>query len=264
VPNHSEIDFEDVAGVSDIGKRHHYNEDAMGLAVLPGVAVAVVCDGVSTSSRPDEASAAGVKAATTALARMLDPTATANSHGTERAPEDAMVAAISSAQAAVVDTAGALSANPPSTTLVAVAVHDRAITVGWIGDSRVYWLPEAATPGEPACLTIDDTLGGQLAAAGVELIEVGPNLGALVRWLGADAIDPSAHVQVFSPPGPGRLVVCSDGLYRYAPDPTVLAAITPVGPPMNVARELVRFALDEGGHDNVTVVVVTYPPAESR
>lgn len=57
-----------VAGISDRGRRHHRNEDSMALRPTAGpddrnVVVAVVCDGVSTSERPDEASAAAVSAA---------------------------------------------------------------------------------------------------------------------------------------------------------------------------------------------------------
>ena len=62
-----------IAGVSDIGNRHHHNEDAMGVAVLAGAAVAVVCDGVSSSTRPDTASNAAVDAAIADVRpRMLD------------------------------------------------------------------------------------------------------------------------------------------------------------------------------------------------
>ena len=60
-----------VAGVTDRGLRHHRNEDAMALATAdtpagPAV-VAVVCDGVSTSARPDEASLAAARAAARVL-----------------------------------------------------------------------------------------------------------------------------------------------------------------------------------------------------
>ena len=52
--------------------------------------------------------------------------------------------------------------------------------------------------------------------------------------------------------------MCSDGLYRYAPEPTDLAAITHTGEPIDVAQALVSFAVTAGGHDNVTVVVLPF------
>src|SRR5258707_5808955 len=64
--DHAEVDLGPAAGVSDRGLRHHRNEDAMALAAEqapdgPAV-VAVVCDGVSSSARPDEASQVAAQA----------------------------------------------------------------------------------------------------------------------------------------------------------------------------------------------------------
>src|SRR6201985_1100378 len=65
--DHAEVDLGPAAGVSDRGLRHHRNEDAMALAAEqapdgPAV-VAIVCDGVSSSARPDETSQAAAQAA---------------------------------------------------------------------------------------------------------------------------------------------------------------------------------------------------------
>src|SRR5256714_15257453 len=64
--DHAEVALGPAAGVSDRGLRHHRNEDAMALAAEqapdgPAV-VAVVCDGVSSSARPDEASQVAAQA----------------------------------------------------------------------------------------------------------------------------------------------------------------------------------------------------------
>jgi len=65
-PDHSEVDAGVAAGVSDRGLRHLRNEDAMALASQQTqdglVVVAVVCDGVSSSPRPDEAAQAAAAA----------------------------------------------------------------------------------------------------------------------------------------------------------------------------------------------------------
>src|SRR5262249_57874387 len=65
--DHQEVDLGIVAGVTDRGLRHHRNEDAMALATATTAAgpavVAVVCDGVSSSAHPDEASLAAARAA---------------------------------------------------------------------------------------------------------------------------------------------------------------------------------------------------------
>ena len=305
---HSDVDLDGLAGVSDIGSRHHHNEDAMGLAALGHVTAAVVCDGVSSSSRPDTAATAAALAATNVFVAALpafagsagdgnaaadgiastgadadapaagtdDPdvqpaadardllttTDDVGTHEVSRAGAAAMLHdAAAAAQAAAAQAAGDdMNPNPPSTTFVAAVVTTADVTVGWVGDSRVYWVPDAGTPGGASCLTVDDTLAGQLGAAGVAMAADAPNAGALIRWLGADATDTEPHIVTLVPPGSGRVIVCSDGLYRYVPQPDQLAQVTPVGRPIDVASALVRLALDAGGHDNVTVVVLPYPP----
>jgi serine/threonine protein phosphatase PrpC len=251
--DHSELDLGGLAGVSDLGRRHHRNEDAMGLGWLPRAELAVVCDGVSSSSRPDAASHAAVEAATGALF-------TALRKGIGAEPAIGVAARAAQASAALV--AGPEPGdNPPSCTFVCAVVTAEAVTVGWVGDSRAYWLPDG-TGDAAACLTADDSLAGQLAAAGVEVPTraQNPQVMALVRWLGADARDTVPHITTFTPAGPGRVLVCSDGLFRYRPEPADLAAATPRGPALATAGSLVRLALGEGGADNVTVVVLNYPP----
>ena len=101
-----------------------------------------------------------------------------------------------------------------------------------------------------------------LAAAGVSTEEIPQDrsASALVRWMGADAPDSTPHLRSLHPDGPGRVLVLSDGVFRYRPDAAELAAVTPDKPPMDTARDLVAFALDQGGHDNITAVVMSYPP----
>jgi PPM family protein phosphatase len=254
-PRHSDVDLGVIAGSSDIGNRHHNNEDAMGLAVGDGWWAAVVCDGVSTSSRPDTASSAAAASGIRTLARELDK-ATEYDEETVTA---AVHRAVGAAQAGAALSAGSdVGLNPPSTTLVCAVVTAAAVTVAWVGDSRVYWVPDGDL-AEARVLTVDDTLAGQLAAAGVPISDEAPNAGALLRWLGADSTDSQPHVNTFVPDAPGRVLVCSDGLYRYAPEASDLAAITHTGSPIDVAQALVSFAVTAGGHDNVTVAVLPYP-----
>src|SRR5215469_6127785 len=69
--DHVELDVGLAAGVTDRGLRHSRNEDAMALAATVGpegpIAVAVVCDGVSSAPRADEASLTAVRAAVRVL-----------------------------------------------------------------------------------------------------------------------------------------------------------------------------------------------------
>jgi serine/threonine protein phosphatase PrpC len=236
----------------------------------------VVCDGVSSSDRPDTASYAAVDAAVPALLDAL----TDEPSGAQRA----LGLAAGAAQAAAALAAGtAPGPNPPSSTFVAAVVTLDSVTVGWVGDSRAYWLPDPLPPDAPTaaarkpgagtvglapeCLTTDDNVAGRLAAAaGTKATAEHPDgpSGALVRWLGADAGDTAPHLLTVRPTGPGRVLVCSDGLFRYRPDPADLAAATPAGTPLEVARALVELALAAGGEDNISVAVLPFPCPDLR
>jgi serine/threonine protein phosphatase PrpC len=257
--DHVELDFGALAGVTDRGRRHFRNEDAMGLALTrtPGglAALAAVCDGVSTSARPDEASLAAAQAALRVLTNELREGTT---------PVEALPTALAAADAAVCSLPGQ-SSNAPAATIVSGVVTADAVTVGWIGDSRAYWLPEDHSFGGQL-LTRDDSLAAELIAAGT-LSEAdattSPDAHILTRWLGADALAREPHTETFQPPGPGLLLLCTDGLWNYRPEADGLARLARAKPASTLAaatEDLLTFALEAGGQDNVTIVLIAFPP----
>jgi len=255
--DHVEIDLGALAGVTDRGRRHGRNEDAMALAVTQTprgpAALAVVCDGVSTSHRPDDASLAAAETALRVLTAELRT-------GTPAA--DALTSATVAAHKTVSDMAAG-SEDAPATTIVCACVAD-AVAVCWVGDSRAYWLP--ADHSDARLLTRDDSLGEVLVAAGAltetEAVE-SPEGHVLTRWLGADAEQAEPpHTTSFEPAGPGVLLLCSDGLWNYEPSAAGLAALMPDAAVENLAAaaaSLVEFALDRGGEDNITAVLASFP-----
>ena len=70
------------------------------------------------------------------------------------------------------------------------------------------------------------------------------------------------------PREPGRLILCSDGLWQYASSPAELRELVelllPVDDPAALARDLVRAACGLGGGDNVTVAIVEVDPDRVR
>ena len=259
--DHTELNLGLLAGVTDRGLRHHRNEDAMALATATTeagpVLVAVVCDGVSSSARADEASLAAVRAA----ARVLLTAA--------RIGEDPLIASPEAVQAAIAAVAG-LTGPPgdsPAATFVSAVLTSQAATVCWLGDSRAYWLADGARSASEQ-LTKDDSVAEEMVAAGIGAAEAHASAQAHVvtRWIGADLSDPAPHVRRFEPPGPGALLLCSDGLWNYQPDAAGLAGLAlPAAPtdPLGAAHALASFAIDAGGADNVTVVLAPFPPALS-
>jgi serine/threonine protein phosphatase PrpC len=253
--DHSEVDLGLLAGVTDRGLRHSRNEDAMALATAETpdgpVAIAVVCDGVSTTPRSDEASLAAAQAAVRTLlasARRVDD------------PAESSVSAVRAAQKALtgLDSSGLA----PSATYVSAVIDSQAVTVCWLGDSRAYWL--SAGP-DAARLTTDDSVAEEMIAQGA-LSEAdamaSPQAHVITGWLGADVAEPEPHVVRFEPPGTGVVMVCSDGLWNYRPEAAGLAGLAlpaALTDPQGTAVSLVKFALDAGGADNITVVLAPFP-----
>ncbi|WP_246264418.1 PP2C family serine/threonine-protein phosphatase [Acrocarpospora pleiomorpha] len=230
--DHVEIELAVAAGVSDRGLRHSRNEDAMALTAADTVAVGVVCDGVSTSPRPEEASQTAADTAAAALAKQL---------GEGADPETATREAVRLAAEAVAALAEP-GEDAPACTYVSAAAGRRQVTIGWVGDSRAYWLG-----------TGSDLLTGDDATPGTHM---------LTAWLGADAGQVVPHIRTFTPDGPGVVLLCSDGLWNYYPEPAALAAVALNATPRAAAQRLVRLALEAGGHDNITVLVIPFGQGE--
>ena len=257
--DHAEFDLGLLAGVTDRGLRHERNEDAMALATASGphgqVALAVVSDGVSSAPRPDEASLTAVRTAMRVLIGSVQ---------SGEDPAGASVAAVKAGAQALTDLAD--SDGSPAATYVSVAVSGDLVTVCWLGDSRAYWL--ATDPAECARLTRDDSLAEEIVAAGIASIDeamASPQAHVITRWLGADLPQPQPHVAQFAPPERGVVLVCSDGLWNYRPEATDLAELAlpdALTDPLGAASGLVKFAVDMGGQDNITVVLVPFSPAE--
>ncbi len=252
--DHAELDVGLAAGVTDKGHHHHRNEDALVIATAqePGgtpAVVVVVCDGVSSTPRAADASQAAAEAAAALLIDAVRSGAGA---------EEATTAAAARAAAAV--TALAAAGTAPSCTLVSAVVTEKLVTVGWVGDSRAYWLA-----AHPVQLTKDDNVAGALVVA-AQLSQAdayaGEGAHVLTRWLGADGGTTDPQVVTLTPDAPGAILVCSDGLWNYLPDAGELHAAVPgaADEPLAAARTLVRRALDAGGHDNVTVALIPFSP----
>jgi serine/threonine protein phosphatase PrpC len=249
--DHEEMDLGHLAGVTDRGLHHPRNEDAMALTSGAALSAAVVCDGVSSSANAQAAAKAAVDAAIAVLTSAL----------TDAEPDRAatLQRAAAAAQAAVVTVPRNGPGESPSCTFVAALVGGGELAVGWIGDSRAYWM----SAGGGQRLTIDDSWAAEQAARGTmseAAAEADPRAHSITGWLGADAVAWVPHTVTFSPETPGRLLICTDGLWNYASTPGVLAALMAEIPgdptALETARFLTAWARDAGGQDNITVVIV--------
>lgn len=148
------------------------------------------------------------------------------------------------------------------TTLTAVALSRSTTSVGEevvvsvfnIGDSRTYLLRN----GELQQLTEDHSVVGDLVRSGritAEEAKTHRQRSVVTRALGVDATVEIDVLEVLPAPGM-RYLMCSDGLTNEVPDELIGSILRRLASPAEAARELVRLAVERGGRDNVTVVVV--------
>lgn len=243
---------DNLAVVCDRGLRHHTNEDYFACAKIePNSYILVVCDGVSSSQFPELASLAAAEGASIALTTMIL---------TGKVDLKQAVSAALSQVAAIPYTQDADS-DPPSTTFVAAVVQADNATIGWLGDSRAYWLSEKGCRQ----LTEDDSWLNEVLAAG-EMSETqalqSPHAHAITRWLGADVHDNAEPKVVNFPiPGAGYLLLCSDGLWNYAPQAAQIYQLVKdisSNNALTISRHLVEFARHSGGRDNITVALLSF------
>jgi serine/threonine protein phosphatase PrpC len=259
--DHCELDLGLVAGVTDRGLRHSRNEDAMAFAIARladgPVVVAAVCDGVSGSPRPADAS----RAAAAALVRVTLERLQAGDD-----PGDVGPGAVEAARQAVAGLASQQADDMPAATFVTAVMTSQDVTLCWLGDSRGYWLGDGTAPSAQR-LTNDDSAAAEMVAAGLvseaDALML-PQAHVVTQWLGPDLPHARPHVVRFVPPGPGVLLLCSDGLWNYETDAAALAALAlpaALTDPLDAAVTLTQFALESGGMDNITVVLAPFPLA---
>ena len=257
------------AELCDPGLWRPYNQDATALARGMSVegepfTVMVVCDGVSSSPHSELASSAAARAARDALDHFL------RSHDVlHESATSAVSTAIRAAHTAICAAhVAAPVADLPGTTIVVGVVYKQRLTVGWVGDSRVYWL----SPRGAELLSHDHSWVNDAIARG-EVSDASEVQGTLAhtitRCLGPlevgdvpAEVEPDVKSRELT--GRGVVLLCSDGLWNYTPAPEDLARVLRALPDdrnaVAVARLFVNYALARGGHDNVSVAIHAFAP----
>jgi protein phosphatase len=147
------------------------------------------------------------------------------------------------------------------TTAVAALITGRRLAVGSVGDSRLYlW-----SGSELRLLTEDDTwvrvLRAHNPAVDPEVLARHPMRHVLTNVLGAREAS-TVHVTEHDLRGGEILLLCTDGLHGPVPDTAITACLRDADDLPRAARSLVQAALDGGGRDNVTVLLVAVGAAE--
>lgn len=139
-------------------------------------------------------------------------------------------------------------------TVTAAWIHDSTLSIAHVGDSRAYLL----RGGILQQLTSDHSLVAEQVRRGILTpaeAEKSEMQSVLLRALGAHPeieVDAEEHMLI----GRDVLLLCSDGLTRMVTEPEIAGTLQAELDPTKAAERLVELANDQGGADNVTVLVV--------
>ena len=137
-----------------------------------------------------------------------------------------------------------------ASTVVVLLLRGDHFAALWAGDSRIYLWRDGAL----LRITHDHSLVQEMVDAGTlaaEAAEAHPQANIITRAVGAE--DPLVLDKVADRLLPGdRFLLCSDGVFKELSEAEI-ASLVAAGAD---ADELVRRAVEAGGRDNVTVVLV--------
>lgn len=143
------------------------------------------------------------------------------------------------------------------TTLTIALILGEQVTIAHVGDSRAYFIyPD----GRIQRLTKDHSLVQRM----VDLEEITeaeaknhPHRNVLLKAIGqTEPVYPD--VQTHQIPKFGHMMLCSDGLWGVVSETDMYRIISAEGNPANACKGLVDAANDNGGPDNISVILVNF------
>lgn len=228
------------SAATHVGRVRKLNEDA--ILALADQRIWIVADGMGGHAAGDFASQTIVDAVA-ALRADLPPS--------ERM--QALRGALNSAHDAIRAESARRDGATVGAAVVAFLVTDGHFVAFWAGDSRLYRFRD----GGIELLTADHSLVAQYVEAGEmtwDEADMHPQSNAITRAIGVGENAGLDKVRGEVLPG-DRFLLCSDGLNKYAGFEVLRRAVR--GAPIEtVADKLLQIALDGGGEDNVSVIVV--------
>ncbi len=228
---------------SHVGLKRKLNEDAV--LALPEENLWLVADGMGGHEAGDYAS------------RLVADMVAAIPAGLP--PSDRMVSlrdVLRQAHAAIRAEAEARGGGTIGTTVACMMLANGHFVGLWAGDSRIYLLRN----NQIQMLTTDHSVVADLVLAGQmswDEAEQHPQSNAINRAVGVGDELELDKIRGEVQPG-DRFLICSDGLSKYATFPMLEKALSEM-PIETVADQLIQTALDGGGADNISVIVVDIP-----
>ncbi len=245
-----------IVAVSDPGRVRGHNEDCV--ESRPELGVVVLADGMGGYNAGEVASGM----ATSSIANGLVQTWTADRLcKLERDQAAALSQAVMREQIAIANRAiyDTAQRNPQcagmGTTLVVCIFYDNFLTVGHIGDSRLYRMREDALEQ----VTRDHSLLQEQIDSGLiskEDARQSHNKNLVTRALGIDP-EVEAEIHTYDVAEGDIYLLCSDGLNDMIEDDEIQMTLIALRANLDLtAQQLVQAANDAGGRDNVSVMLV--------
>lgn len=242
-----------------VGRQRDHNEDSLlwfnatfsnGVDDIP-FGLFIVADGMGGHQFGEVASSAAAKALSEHIMRKLYfPVFGITPEMPSESLHEIMGSGIKAAQNAVIT-----KAPGGGTTLTAALLLGEQVTIGHVGDSRLYYVfPD----GRMDIMTNDHSLVKRLLDLGQiteEEAKNHPNKNVLYRALGqSEPFRPD--IQTTPVPRPGYVLICSDGLWGSVNDDELFRIITSSETPSIACAKLVEAANLAGGPDNISVVLI--------
>jgi serine/threonine protein phosphatase PrpC len=241
---------------TDPGMVRSHNEDSV--ACEPACGLAVLADGMGGYNAGEVASGIAVSVVATEVShRLLNASPVEIS---ENGGEELGIALLrENIQKANASIFHAAQSQPQyagmGTTIVSALFYDNRVAVGHVGDSRMYRLRGE----ELETITHDHSLLQEQLDSGMISIEdarMSKNKNLVTRAVGIDAhVDSEIHVHdvlvgdVY--------LLCSDGLNDMVEDDDIQATLFALQSNLPLAAsQLIQMANDNGGRDNVSVILV--------
>ncbi|MEQ1472462.1 MAG: Stp1/IreP family PP2C-type Ser/Thr phosphatase [Candidatus Acidiferrum sp.] len=241
-------------GKSDVGQQRGNNEDSF--RIVEALELFVISDGMGGEAHGEIASAMAVETVVkTCLGEETAPPAGSASQAGWSEHTTALYNAVHFANKKIFDSAEAhIEQQGMGATITAAWINEEKVSVVHVGDSRLYLLRSGALQQLTSdhSLVAEQVRRGILTAAEAEHSEM---QSVLLRALGTQPqVEVDADEHVLFPLD--VLLLCSDGLTRMVTEPEIAGTLQAEPDPARAADRLVELANENGGADNVTVIVI--------
>ncbi|MDX2478145.1 MAG: Stp1/IreP family PP2C-type Ser/Thr phosphatase [Gammaproteobacteria bacterium] len=250
-----------IAGITDTGQRRNNNED--NILVDSHHSLAIVADGMGGHNAGEVASQLAIDVTSQFLIAGIHIEAKSDDAFSTPGPlKVLMEKSIQQANRKIVDESGGDDKKSGmGTTIACLLFCGSWFVIGNVGDSRCYRFRD----GKIKQLSTDHSwIQGMVKQGTIKLEDAKrhPQRALLLQALGNREIEPSF---ISGCPQPGDVfVLCSDGLTEVVSNNTIGFVLNQDGGPQKTAEKLVELANENGGPDNISVVVAKVLPPKSH